>query len=143
MDLMTPRYKVIGRYPDSPFEVGEIITKDTCFQIGDFDELVDYPSNFRPLEWWEDRKPEEMPMYVKCVDRVDSHDKPIPDLHIKVRTHFTLNEKDWRDSTFTSFTSDDLVTESGSYSYYIPSTEAQYLAANPSANQNTIIQDNV
>lgn len=62
--LLQPRYKVINNYPDNVQAVGTIIevAKD------DIDAELFYnwyPAIFRKLNWYEDRTPEEMPMYVK------------------------------------------------------------------------------
>ena len=56
-ELLKPRYKVIADYPDSVFIVGEILRNPTYESK--------YPHLFKKLEWWEDRKPEEMPKYLK------------------------------------------------------------------------------
>lgn len=68
-ELMMPRYKVMADYPDNKNKVGDIIevlhagTKEAA-------ELVcrwydKFPVIYKRLEWWEERKPEEMPEYVK------------------------------------------------------------------------------
>lgn len=76
-ELMLPRYKVIADYPDSEFEVGEILLqcKDGIRIVSlsrnmfmDFFKVHKYPHLFKPLSCWEDRKPEEMPEYVKEKD---------------------------------------------------------------------------
>lgn len=85
-ELLKPRYKVIADYPGSPFWVGSILifiprfmhrvdgniestTYSDVFRRGNHfilaDEIKEYPHLFNPLEWYEDRKPEEMPGYVK------------------------------------------------------------------------------
>lgn len=82
-ELLKPRYKIIADYPHSPFPVGRLLDgNDESFlvtrtQYQDFGELhfqnnwmpIDYlekfPHLFCKLEWWEERKPEEMPEYVK------------------------------------------------------------------------------
>jgi hypothetical protein len=73
-ELMKPRYKVIADYPLSRFIIGSIVEG----QKGRFDEwffeingkelpfdITQYPHLFKKLEWWEERKLEEMPQYVK------------------------------------------------------------------------------
>ena len=75
-DLMTPRYEVISDYPGSPYSIGDILLQSRpqgywvlengqC-KLGD--DPGRYKSIFRPLQWWEYRKPEEMPKYVKYWD---------------------------------------------------------------------------
>lgn len=75
--LLQPRYEVIADYPNSPFKVGEILNFKEIYPFSglSFDiphlgivapEYFDkYPHLFRRLEWWEKRKPEDMPEYVK------------------------------------------------------------------------------
>lgn len=65
--LLQPRYKVIADYPNSPFTVGEIVDlTNECF-IGNSLGYDSYPLIFKRLEWWEERKPEDMPEYVKRI----------------------------------------------------------------------------
>jgi hypothetical protein len=63
-ELMKPRYKAISvnenHYPGSFWKVGNIIDpagKQTQFHL--------YPHLFKPLKWWEHRKPEDMPQYLR------------------------------------------------------------------------------
>ena len=86
-DLLIERYKVIARYPHCPYKVGDIIEpKDGRFVLtqtshrDEFGETVftehmhpietakDYPNLFQPLPWWEERKPEEMPQFLKWIN---------------------------------------------------------------------------
>lgn len=80
MDLMKERYKVIAPYPGMKFKVGDIFTYDR--EIAQtYDQWIDqngqehitssfpaFPHLFKRLEWWEDRKPEDMPGYLKWND---------------------------------------------------------------------------
>jgi hypothetical protein len=73
-DLLKPRYRVIADYPGSQFTVGQIIQKqkymDGKWHVKGFlNEPENYPDIFKPLEWWEEREPEEMPQYVKSEHR--------------------------------------------------------------------------
>ena len=78
-ELMRPRFKVIAPYPGSNtyFEVGEIFEwseghdqyvifrgpeNSTGFEKYTVEK---YPHLFRKLKWWEERKVEDMPEYVK------------------------------------------------------------------------------
>lgn len=70
--LMQPRFKVIADYPESPFEINSIFTADD-YKLTEESSFVDiefreYPHLFRELQWWEDRKEDEMPEYVKVID---------------------------------------------------------------------------
>jgi hypothetical protein len=81
-DLMKPRYKVIADFPEPRnhpyYEVGSVIraiTKEDEEYFGKYQTL------FKPLQWWEERKPEEMPEYVKHITtgniwRVKEYDLP-------------------------------------------------------------------
>jgi hypothetical protein len=73
-ELMKPRYKVIADWPGVAGKVtsGDIIVRDGAHNgfwvAGEQfteDKLKDYPHLFRKLQWWEDRKKEDMPEYVK------------------------------------------------------------------------------
>lgn len=69
-ELMKPRYKVIAGYPNSPYEMGLLITTDEWLWVNSNLRLADkdvdkYPHLFKKLEWWEERSVEDMPEYVK------------------------------------------------------------------------------
>ncbi len=71
-ELLRPRYKVIADYPNSPhkiYEILESINVDGRYlnkNIGLWEkDLEKFPAIFKPLEWWEDRKAEDMPEYLK------------------------------------------------------------------------------
>lgn len=73
--LLRPRYKVIDSYPSMKgegLEVGSIITcknYDNDFSEKLWCEMNDtYPHLFKKLEWWEERKIEELPEYIKYWD---------------------------------------------------------------------------
>jgi len=78
IELMKPRYKVIAPYPNSPFKAGQILIRDDSHENNYWtgeqcytDRYPDqYPHLFKPLQWWEDRKPEEMPEYVRIEEKV-------------------------------------------------------------------------
>ena len=62
-ELLMPRYKVIADYPgmDDSYEIGEVLKPA-------YTGIVDaYPHLFRKLNWWEERKVEDMPEYVKVI----------------------------------------------------------------------------
>lgn len=73
-NLTQSRYLVIADYPNSPFNVGNILTQYTQFNKTSYwvnDNLYtdrhpeDYPHLFRLLHWWEYRDEKDMPEYVK------------------------------------------------------------------------------
>lgn len=75
--LLHQRYKVIAHYPNCEFAIGEVLqyepeTETTRPVLKDelgYETYTinpdNYPAIFKPLQWWEERKPEEMPEYVK------------------------------------------------------------------------------
>lgn len=62
--LLTPRFKVIADYPDSPFGIGQILSPS---QSGGkwYDKLEQYPAIFQRLQWASDRNIADLPEYVK------------------------------------------------------------------------------
>ena len=82
-NLMMPRYKVIADYPHNPYKVGDLLEEftNTAFKLTvtyngnsmDETQANTYPASaiekmphlFRKLNWWEERKVEDMPDYVK------------------------------------------------------------------------------
>lgn len=69
-ELMRLRVKVENKWPNCPYEVGDILIKDGDYYwvIGDIgwcgripkEDVEPYPYLMRTLAWWEDRKPEDM-----------------------------------------------------------------------------------
>jgi hypothetical protein len=70
-DLMKVRYKVIADYPNSDYTVGAILNthnyEDRWSGVAE-DFCNQFPHLFKKLEWWEERKLEDMPKYVKFID---------------------------------------------------------------------------
>lgn len=85
-ELMKPRIKVMMDYPDCEYEVGQIIqfVQKSTYYTGEpewetgfiltkngeqvqscIKKFEPYPDIFKPLEWWEDRKLEDMPEYIQ------------------------------------------------------------------------------
>ena len=124
--LMAPRYKVIDDYPRSNFSVGEIYQLE--FKYGtwrhefythegkDYESesfFTEYPHLFKKLEWWKERKVEEMPKYVKSI---------LNQVH-KVERHFSSS---WAAFTEYGCTCADNLFRS--YSDLQPTTEQEYNA---------------
>jgi len=71
-ELLIPRYKVIAEYPGSVLQIGDIlqVNDNNCAEcngiIFHVSMLDKHPHLFQPLQWWEERKMEEMPGYLKC-----------------------------------------------------------------------------
>jgi hypothetical protein len=78
-ELLRPRYKVIADYPNGAYEIGAVIetyesAMARALNLENEDCkicLLDYPALFKKLEWWEERKPEDLPEYLKCVRTPD------------------------------------------------------------------------
>ena len=66
--LLQPRYEVIADYPNSQhlLGVGEIIEPHPNGYFN-YIHFPSYPHIFRKLEWFEKRKVEDMPQYVKYI----------------------------------------------------------------------------
>lgn len=74
-ELLKPRYEVIADYPESGFSVGDILKWDEngigwkaegCDDFYEFG-IHKYPHLFRRLEWWEHRKDEDLPKYIRFI----------------------------------------------------------------------------
>lgn len=89
-ELLKPRYKVIAPWPGTHWKVGDIFEygDHNCFKTESqpsipmhLSVLDEHPHLFKKLEWWEERKPDEMPEYVKHITtgkiwRVKEYDLP-------------------------------------------------------------------
>ncbi len=151
-ELLIPRWIVITKYPNNnDFPVGKLIdfhpwencnlywehTIEDCQGKRSFLEIFfeEHPKIFKKLEWWEDRRLEDMPNFLKQTGYVDSFNKPVPDFYVKVEHHFTFNHTEWRSGSFKSFESYDIPYGNkwsglASYRYgeFEPITEQEYLA---------------
>lgn len=77
-ELMRPRVIVENLWPGCPFEVGDILINDGDYYwvVGDVgwyskvdkNEVEPFPYLMRPLPWWEEREPGEMPEYVRYAE---------------------------------------------------------------------------
>lgn len=86
-EILRPRYKVIADYPMSKmyFNIGDVLywnQQHDSYRIDDKkvsmakETVESYPHLFKRLEWWEERKPEDMPEYVKCIKTPDNFHFP-------------------------------------------------------------------
>lgn len=66
-ELLKPRYIVMADWPESPLCEGDIIKGESSYWGAKEKEYfhADFPKIFKPLAWYEYRKVEEMPEYVK------------------------------------------------------------------------------
>jgi hypothetical protein len=88
--LLRPRYKSIADYPSNILPIDHITDiNGVDIAVRSSIEFFDrYPHLFKKLDWWEDRKIEEMPSYLKQEDMIDSRGNSIPDKVIKVSKHW-------------------------------------------------------
>lgn len=66
-DLLKRRFKIIADYPSNIHKIGSIISNE---EVGFIDKIKFYecekhPHLFKELEWYEERKVEDMPNYLK------------------------------------------------------------------------------
>lgn len=96
-ELLKPRFILIKSYPGNLHEIGTIIhnlgrgnlNKGKALETS-FDN---YPHLFKKLEWWEHRKLEEMPEYVKKNDDVllvNKYDFDSNTVYVEVNYPFSL-----------------------------------------------------
>ena len=134
-ELLKPRYKVIAQYPNTPYEISDLVNisdDGNLFHaittwVGPDGQLIEqqkyyhsietlqkYPHLFKQLEWWEDRKLEEMPEYVKRVNGQEGVSGVIP---------FSMFRKEYE-----PYEDAELEWTCGSYhiSLFVPATEAEY-----------------
>lgn len=148
-DLLKPRYKVIADYPDSECFVGTIIEQsgdryrdELGFLLQQTNKPEHYPVIFKELGWWEMRKVEDMPEYVKQTGMVNGADEPVPDICLKVKKHFNAGNGEWRDDSIHIFCADSYISTlkncSYSYSVWLPATKEDYETyLNTTQNKNT------
>ena len=75
-ELLIPRYEVIADYPNNERPIGAILQEEVhgyfYYRKGDIGyhannkNIDNYPHLFRKLNWWENRKAEDMPKQVIC-----------------------------------------------------------------------------
>jgi hypothetical protein len=63
-ELMKPRYKVIADWPNMPdsVKVGDIVNHNAVFR--DNSLCSSFPHLFKKLEWWHERREEDLPKYI-------------------------------------------------------------------------------
>lgn len=105
--LLTPRYIVEADYPNSPYEVGSIITSTSTH----YDK---YPKVFRKMHWSEVRSLSEMPRYLR---RIRSGKEVV-----KAHEYRSIKGNWWVVPEWAKKVGyDSIVTD------YTPATEAEYL----------------
>lgn len=126
-DLLKPRWKVIADYPKSLYHVGDILnagwrSEDLIYCDHDGPRWRDYPHLFRKLEWWEDRKPEDMPEYVKLEGK---YYKPV-------------DFSNYLGGTFYIKSTNGMSKKSFPLKDSLPVTESEYLAYNQQQSSNQL-----
>lgn len=117
-ELLKPRYIVINDYPNSIFDIGEILDEEYVGKSS-FNELKNFPHLFKPLEWWEERNIQDLPKYLKSKYEDGKFD------FYKVEKYFYKYSDlrfEWIDDE-----SSETFKELLKYSGCLPSTEEEYL----------------
>lgn len=141
-ELLLPRYKVTADYPDSEFQVGEILLqcKDGIRLVSltrnmyiDWFKIDKYPHLFKKLEWWEERdlyKEEVEKEVIEIVPYLKSNGKLHGNEVYKVE-RFTASMFGYMSGVRDAFVS----TEPDGYGkttfelrWFEPATEAEYAA---------------
>jgi len=95
-DLMNVRFKLIAGYPGCEIPVGSIIDmRSDYLQSVGIHTLNNYPHLFQKLEWWMERKPEEMPQYISIGKSVYPVVEwgPMGDLTSLIISHYGVDER--------------------------------------------------
>lgn len=116
-ELLKPRYKVVAKYPESRFEVDEILTQWIGSNFAGKNPYIiisnpqEYPAIFKRLSWWEGLSINELPKYLKV--REDAIRKVIkwdlPNGKVYVTNGFSEKPR------------------YNNISIYVPATEEEYL----------------
>lgn len=67
-ELLKPRWLVINTYPGSNLPVGHIIERNFSMGLLQKQTLDKYANIFKKLEWYQERKKEDLPLYVRCIE---------------------------------------------------------------------------
>lgn len=72
--LLKPRFQVISNYPESPFEIDEIIDGNILVTapigLNSPKYASDFPNIFKELKWHEYRTKEDFPEYVEVLETI-------------------------------------------------------------------------
>lgn len=117
--LMMPRIIVTAPMPGLDYSIGDVILPHPVHGFDIFPYPDKYPHLFKRLEWWADRKIEDMPKYLK---------------HKLKDQDFTFHKIiKWDLERLFAFENEnrgcDLLLWSAKYNY-LPATESDYLAYN-------------
>lgn len=120
-ELLKIRYKVIADYPENKyFKIGDILIESDHIPKGRFGKKItrhwasvnahDYPHLFKPLFWWEDRKPEDMPEYVRVKDTCQIFQ------HTLINRRFEKNE----------ICKIAEISQTASFQFFLPATKEEF-----------------
>lgn len=131
-ELLKPRIKRINKWPGMPHNCPELlkISGDRFYFPFDLDMELGYPLSclsewshlVRPLEWWEDRKPIDLPVYVKLNPENTNDNGQV----FKI-----LSIKEYADDLsicHSNSESDGPFENHVHIKYFIPATHAEYLS---------------
>lgn len=96
-ELLQPRFKVIANFPDNTRNIGDIIyvdNKKEKYWSDNYEKwLSTFPHLFKKLEWFEDRKVEDLPEYLK--DEFETYDGyyKVLKYHLNLGTVNVINNK--------------------------------------------------
>lgn len=62
--LLKPRFKVIALWPNTEYQVGDILSPEYYIEKT-IKWCESFPHLFKRLEWYEERKTDDLPMYLK------------------------------------------------------------------------------
>lgn len=139
---MKPRYKVIAEYPQgfstignfsNPIKTGDILMNILPQQNIVWRKMENgeptvhtvhnpelYAANFRKMEWWEDRKPEEMPEYVRPTEDAVMEGYSYP---VKIAGYHKVYPE-W-------FYCEEYPGATMTLENFLPATEQQYINSKP------------
>lgn len=124
-EFLIPRFRVIADYPGNTLSVGKIIAGTLApKELADWMEK--YPHLFRKLEWYEGRKEEDMPTYIKIdpewkpetkkdQKHIGKVMKPFLIIPMNDLSHYFLSQKEVDDNNMHNLT------------ICLPATEEEYL----------------
>lgn len=109
-ELLKDRYEVIAPYPGGIYKEGDLVQPHPFYGFDTFPYPEKYPHLFKKIGWWEKRRIEDLPKYIKT--------KKTPERVFKVG-YFT--------SYVVMYYGDDGKQKMDNTAIFLPATEAEYL----------------
>jgi hypothetical protein len=134
-ELLKRRFKIIADWPGSLFRIGDIFESvygpsevwESKRSGGKFlYNPSNYPALFEPLEWWQDRKPEDMPEYVMFVKEYMGYKKGSVYKYEPWGEEYGQRLKDQMIHFRTGNGEYDLHAVPGYFNQLLPATESEY-----------------